>query len=145
MKQITRSLFPVYAPTAPAVAISIASAILLSSTHSALADTDMLMPVTPALSPDGSQMVFSWENDLWSVSTNTKSDSYAQRLTTHPGREYNPFFSPDGKTIYFNSNREGKDQVFSMPLDRSSPTTQVTFHSESNLLEDITTDRDYII
>jgi len=145
MKQITRSLFPVYAPTAPAVAISIASAILLSSTHSALADTDMLMPVTPALSPDGSQVVFSWENDLWSVSTNTKSDSYAQRLTTHPGREYNPFFSPDGKTIYFNSNREGKDQVFSMPLDRSSPTTQVTFHSESNLLEDISADGDYII
>ena len=120
---------------------SILSAVaLFSSASGLLAETPMLVPVTPALSPDGSVLVFSWEDDLWKVSSDPANTAPAERLTMHPGREYNPLFSPDGKTIYYNSNKEGSSQVFSMPLDNSSPEKQITFHSMSNMIEDISAD-----
>jgi len=127
------------------IALSIASAVLMTSAQQASSDTKMLTPSTSALSPDGSQLIFSWENDLWSISTDVNNSTYAERLTTHPAREYNPQFSPDGKTIYFNSNKEGRNQIFAMPLDKSTPTRQITFHSESNLLEDISADGNHVI
>jgi len=113
------------------------SIVMLTTASGLLAETPMLVPVTPALSPDGSVLVFSWENDLWKVSADPKNDSLAQRLTIHPGREYNPIFSPDGATIYYNSDKEGSSQVFSIPLDKSSLSKQISFHSVSNILEDL--------
>ncbi len=98
----------------------------------------MLLPITPALSPDGSELVFSWENDLWKISTDSNQDTPALRLTSHPAKEYNPIFSKDGKTIYFNTDMEGSTQVYSMPLDKSSIPKQITFHSVENILEDLT-------
>src|SRR5262245_52617211 len=46
----------------------------------------------------GDQIVFSAEGDLWSTSV---SGGEAHRLTTHPGNEVLPKFSPDGKWIAF--------------------------------------------
>jgi len=141
MKFISRKPIPVSLP----LAISLASATFLSTAQFAASETNMYMPVTPALSPDGSKLVFSWENDLWLVSTDVSDKQFAEKITTHPGREYNPIFSSNGKTIFYNSNKEGVDQVFSMPLDKSTPSKQVTFHSESNLLEDLSADGDQVI
>ena len=118
---------------------------LLSSNHLILAETTMLVPITPALSTDGSSLIFSWENDLWKISTDPKNTAYAERLTIHPGKEYNPIISPDEKTIYFNSNREGSTQVFSMPINKPSESKQITFHSVSNLIEDLADDGQKIL
>jgi len=100
----------------------------------------MLLPVTPTLSPDGETLVFSWNHDLWSKSTNPEDAADAKRLTFHPARETNPVFSPDGKTLYYNSNREGSTQIWSMRSDGFGPSTQVTKHSSTNSIEDITAD-----
>lgn len=124
------------------VAVVITASLFISAQH-ATADTEMLVPITPALSPDGSQLVFSWEDDLWLMSFNKKkndTENYAERLTIHPGREFNPQFSPDGKTIYYNSNKEGSDQIYAFKLDKSEPIKQITFHSSNNYLEDVSLD-----
>ena len=44
------------------------------------------------------QIVFVYGGDLWTVST---EGGIARKLTTHPGYEFFPKFSPDGKTIAF--------------------------------------------
>ena len=38
----------------------------------------------PAVSPDGSRVVFEWRDDLWSASTN---GGRATRVTAHPARD----------------------------------------------------------
>ena len=60
---------------------------------------------SPAFSPDGNQMVFSWDGGA----ENGNSDIYVKvigagdplRLTTDAADEINPVFSPDGKSIAF--------------------------------------------
>jgi len=85
----------------------------------------------PALSPDGTQVVFAWRGDLWQVAA---SGGTAHRSTFHPADERQPRFSPDGKQLAFTSDRAGKTQVYVMPAAGGEP-QQVTFHSEGSRLE----------
>lgn len=43
------------------------------------------------------------------------------RLTTSPGLDDGPEYSPDGKYIYFNSERSGSMQIWRMKPDGSEP------------------------
>ncbi len=107
--------------------------------------TEMLLPVTPTLSPDGKLLVFSWNHDLWVKPTDADDKSDAVRLTFHPSRETNPLFSPDGKLIYYNSNRKGSTQIWVMNADGSGQPKQITIHSSSNYIEDITADGKHVL
>src|SRR5262245_59348837 len=89
------------------------------------------LPNDPAVSPDGTQVIFAWRGDLWQVAS---SGGTAHRLTFHPADERLPRFSPDGKRLAFTSDRTGNSQVFVMPLVGGEP-MQVTFHSEGSRLE----------
>jgi Tol biopolymer transport system component len=40
-----------------------------------------------------------------------------QRLTANPGYDDGPDYSPDGRWIYFNSDRSGKWGIWRMPAD----------------------------
>jgi tricorn protease len=66
----------------------------------------------PAISPDGTQVCFVYGSDLWTVPFDGGT---AKRLTSTPGAEYGPTWSPDGKFIAFTSNREGQGWVYTMP------------------------------
>jgi tricorn protease len=66
----------------------------------------------------GDTVVFTSEGDLWSVSLHGGA---AQRLTTSPGQERMAAISPDGKTIAFQANYEGPDEVYTMPLTGGLP------------------------
>ncbi|NWK54594.1 PD40 domain-containing protein [Verrucomicrobiaceae bacterium N1E253] len=90
----------------------------------------------PALSPDGTSLVFSWRGDIWKSSHN---GGEAQRLTTHPARDFAPRFTPDGKSICFGSTRAGSYQVFMMPA-KGGTARQITHHSEGSFLQDIAPD-----
>lgn len=87
---------------------------------------------SPALSPDGKRLAFSWQEDIWTVGS---AGGVAKRLTTHPGEDTSPSFSPDGKSIAFASQREGAGQVF-VVRPRGGDPRQLTFHSEGCRLED---------
>jgi tricorn protease len=70
----------------------------------------------PAIHQD--TIVFSAEGDLWQVS---REGGIARRLTTHPGEEVSPAFSPDGSTIAFSADYEGPTEVYTMPAGGGLP------------------------
>src|SRR5258708_29670143 len=70
------------------------------------------------------KVVFMYGGDLWLAST---SGGVARRITSHPGRELFPKFSPDGKWIAFTGQYDGNFNVYIMPSDGGQP-KQLTFY-----------------
>lgn len=85
----------------------------------------------PALSPDGKQVIFSYEGDLWKVAA---TGGVALRLTAMPGEETLAKVSPDGKWLAFTGNQFGNNDVFIMPLEGGA-IKQLTFHEASDELD----------
>src|SRR3982750_2960489 len=69
-------------------------------------------------------VVFTYGGDLWTAST---SGGTAVRLTSHPGVESYPKYSPDGKWIAFTGQYDGDEQVYVMPAGGGEP-KQLTFY-----------------
>jgi len=82
----------------------------------------------PTLSPDGKEMVFSYEGDLWKVGS---QGGVAVRLTGMEGNEINPRISPDGKWLAFSANQNGNMDVYVMPL-AGGDIRQLTTHDASD-------------
>ena len=85
------------------------------------------LPRYPAASPDGSQVVFSWRGDLWRAPA---AGGEAVRLTTNPGDDLHAAFTPDGRTLVFESTREGTRNIWCMPAEGGQP-RQLTFGDSS--------------
>lgn len=66
----------------------------------------------PAISPDGTTIVFAHKGDLWSVPA---GGGTAVPLTVSESYEYAPVWSHDGKSLAFASDRHGNFDVFVMP------------------------------
>ncbi len=64
------------------------------------------------------RIVFCAEGDLWTVPS---AGGLARRLTAHPGSEYFPSFSPDGRLIAFTGEYDGNADVFVIPSDGGEP------------------------
>ncbi len=73
------------------------------------------------------QVVFVYGGDLWLAST---SGGVAHRITSHPGRELFPKFSPDGKWIAFTGQYDGNFNVYVIPSGGGQP-RQLTFYQGS--------------
>ena len=86
----------------------------------------------PALSPDGTKICFSYQGNLW---ISPISGGVATRLTANDSFDSNPKWSPDGRWIAFNSDREGGAQVYLMP-SIGGAAKQITFHSVPTLVGD---------
>lgn len=69
-------------------------------------------------------IVFAFADDLWSV---PRGGGDAQRLTSGPGVETDPRFSPDGKWIAFTGEYEGNGDVYVIPAAGGEP-RRLTFH-----------------
>jgi tricorn protease len=70
-----------------------------------------------------SKVVFSYAGDLWLTTT---SGGIARRITTSPGLELFPKFSPDGKWIAFTAQYDGNFNVYVMPSEGGQP-RQLTY------------------
>ncbi len=78
----------------------------------------------PQVSPDNARVVFvrrktdleanRGRTDLWLVNLDGQG---MRRLTSHEAGDWNPRWSPDGKTIWFLSTRSGSSQVWRIPAD----------------------------
>jgi len=67
---------------------------------------------------NGNRVVFAAEGDLWVASD---QGGIARRLTTHPGMEYFPRFSPDGMKITFTGEYDGNRDVYVIPTEGGEP------------------------
>jgi len=76
----------------------------------------------PDISKD--QIAFSYAGDLWLVG---RQGGTARRITSHPGLELFPKFSPDGQSIAFTGQYDGNYNVYVMPAGGGDP-KQLTFH-----------------
>ncbi len=74
------------------------------------------------------QLVFEYAGDLWIA---PKDGGVANRLTTPPGDEILPRFSPDGSQIAFSGNYEGNTDVYVIPSKGGMP-LRVTHHGSDD-------------
>ncbi|WP_046758318.1 S41 family peptidase [Kordia jejudonensis] len=84
----------------------------------------------PTLTPDAKAVIFSYEGDLWKVSSD---GGEAYRITAMQGVETNPSVSPDGKWLAFSSYQYGNNDVYIMPL-KGGKITQLTFHQADDMM-----------
>ena len=70
------------------------------------------------------KIAFMYGGDLWLASS---AGGMARRITTHPGRELFPKFSPDGKWIAFTGEYDGNFNVYVMSAEGGQP-RQLTFY-----------------
>jgi Tol biopolymer transport system component len=66
-------------------------------------------------SPDGNQIAFTWDGDKeynWDIYVKVIGTESVLRLTTHPGVDRAPAWSPDGRYIAFHRHMEGEDRIF---------------------------------
>ncbi len=105
------------------------------------AETEALGMLYPALSPDASQLAFSYQGDIWTVPA---EGGKAWRLTVSTAYERNPVWSPNGRWIAFSSNRDGNYDVFVIPA-KGGEARQITFHSAGDYVTDWSPDGDWLL
>lgn len=99
-----------------------------------------------AVSPDGERIAFVARNDLWIVPIvkgkgPNKDD--AVRLTDWPGMDDEPVWHPDGKSLFFVSDREGPQRIYRVDVDTRE--VRVFYQTESDAHElRLTPDRKHL-
>ena len=78
----------------------------------------------PSLSPDGRQIYFGYDGDIYSVPV---EGGQATAVITMPGVQDSPLVSPDGKWLAFSSDIQGNNDVYVVPV-AGGQAVQLTFH-----------------
>ncbi|MGZ5443951.1 MAG: S41 family peptidase [Thermoanaerobaculia bacterium] len=113
---------------------AVLAALLLPSTLYAIDIHDTRLLTQPAVSAD--RIAFAYANDLWVANPD---GSVVRRLTSHPGVEGNPRFSPDGKWIAFSGEYDGNTDVYIVASEGGVP-QRLTWHPGEDLPQGFTPD-----
>src|SRR4051794_1839115 len=84
---------------------------------------------TPAISPDGRLVAFSYLGDIWVVES---IGGVARPVTLHEAHDAFPVFSPDGRQNAFASNRHGSYDGFVVPVAGGKP-KRLTYDSATDI------------
>jgi tricorn protease len=106
----------------PTLAVLAALALLAPAGALAIDLTDTRLVSDPATS--GTLVAFAYANDLWVAAMD---GSGVRRLTSHPGVEAGPRFSPDGSLLAFTGRYEGNTDVYVVPVAGGVP-KRLTYH-----------------
>lgn len=91
-------------------------AVALGAAHAQAAPDETRLLRFPAI--HGDQVVFTYAGDLYTASA---TGGTARRLTSHPGFEMFPRFSPDGTLVAFTGQYDGNTEVFVVPAAGGEP------------------------
>lgn len=116
------------------IGIALAAAAILTS--SGVAQEPALWLRDVKISPDGSQIAFTYKGDIWTVPV---KGGNAKRITTTEAYEDHPVWSPDGRTLAFSSDRFGNFDVFTVNVN-GGEATRLTFNSAGEIPEAFTPD-----
>jgi tricorn protease len=81
-------------------------------------------------------VAFAYAGDLWIANLD---GSGVRRLTTHPGFEVSPRFSPDGRWLAFSGNYDGNVDVYLVSVEGGEP-TRLTWHPGPDTVQGFTPD-----
>jgi Tol biopolymer transport system component len=112
-------------------------------------DPVLITPMAPSYlhgwSPDGKTLAYCAErNDQYDIYTIPVLGGIETRLTSEPGLNDGPEYSPDGKYIWFNSTRSGLMQIWRMGADGSNP-TQMTFDKSNSWFAHVSQDGERVV
>ncbi|HUP47819.1 MAG TPA: PDZ domain-containing protein [Thermoanaerobaculia bacterium] len=110
------------------------AALLVTSSALAVDIHDTRLLTDAAVS--GEKIAFAYANDLWVANLD---GSGVRRLTSHPGVESRPTFSPDGAWIAFAGEYDGNTDVYIVPAEGGSP-QRLTWHPGVDLPQGFTAD-----
>ena len=79
------------------------------------------------------KIAFVYGGDIWLASS---QGGEARRVTSHPGREQFPKFSPDGKWLAFTGQYDGNFNVYVMSSEGGQPTQLTFFQGQAGPLND---------
>ncbi len=97
----------------------------------------------PSFSPDGKQLVVTLSDsdgnlDIYTIDINSRQ---TRRITTHRAIDTEGSWSPDGRYIYFTSDRSGGPQIYKVPATGGAA-ERVTFEGSYNARPRISPDGD---
>ena len=95
----------------------------------------------PAISPDGSAIVFCYKGDIFKVPA---AGGQAQPLTSHAAYDFKPVWSPDGRYIAFASDRCGNFDIYILPIGGGEP-KRLTYNSANEPPNSFTPDGKFIL
>lgn len=95
----------------------------------------------PAISPDGSTLLFNYQGDIYKVPA---EGGEAIPLTLSAGYEFSAAWSHDGKSIAFASDRYGNFDVFVIPAE-GGEARRLTYHSNNEIPSDFSVDNQHVI
>jgi tricorn protease len=116
------------------LAVLATAVVLVPVGAQALDTSDTRLLATPAITEG--KVAFAYADDLWVADADGKEP---RRLTSHPGEERNPYFSPDGKHIAFTASYDGNVDVYVIPTEGGEP-TRLTWHPGDDVVRGFTPD-----
>jgi tricorn protease len=138
---------PMSAPRTVGLAVMVLSLLHILAVPPLAAQTDEATLLLRMPTVSDTHVAFVYANDLWLVeraAAEGEGGAEARRLTSAPGGETNPRFSPDGEWIAFTGEYGGQQDVYAVPTRGGEP-RRLTFHPGADLVQGWSPEGDAVV